>query len=245
MDLRLDGKRVLVTGGSRGIGRETALAFARSGALVATCYHSSRPDAETLARELKGLGDEHRVVRADLTVPSDVTELIGVCRDAFGGLDVVVNNAGVDGQASLEDLSAAEWARVLDLNLTGCHLVTQAALPLLGDGASVINLGASVALRGRPGSAHYTASKAAVAGLSRSQARELGPRGIRVNIVAPGVIISGPDDGPPQALAGRIRAMTALGRLGTPAEVASAVLFLASDLARYISGATLNVDGGI
>lgn len=245
MNLGLDTKRILITGGSRGIGKSIALAFARAGARVITCCREENEVAHTLTRELKELGDVNRVVRADVRVPEDVALLVETARRAFHGLDVVVNNAGIDGHSPIGDLSTSEWARVVDTNLTATYLITKAALPLLSEGGSVINLGASVALRGRPASAHYTASKAGVIGLTRSLCKELGPRGIRVNVVAPGVIETEPGAGLAAELRERIRGMTALGRLGTPDDVAGAVLFLASDASRYITGATLYVDGGM
>lgn len=245
MDLGLADRRVLVTGATRGIGRATALAFARAGARVVGCHRQAGEAADSLARDLKDLGDGHRVVQADVTDPEEVTRLLEACRETLGGLDVVVNNAGVDGHGEFDTLPAAEWARVLDVNITAYYLVVQAALPLLAEGASVVNVGASVATRGRPGSAHYTASKAAVVGLTRSLCKEFGGRGIRVNIVAPGVIETEPDAGLPPEIAGRLRAMTALGRLGAPEDVADPVLFLASDAARHITGTTLTVDGGV
>ncbi len=201
--------------------------------------------ADGLARELKELGDSHRVVQADVTTAAGAATLATACQETLGGLDVVVNNVGVDGQAHLAELTAQEWQRVIDANLTSCFLVTQAALPLLGEGGSIVNLGASVGLRGRAGAAHYGASKAALLGLTRSLAKELGGRGIRVNTVAPGVIETEPGAGPPPAVRARLSAMTALGRLGTSADVTAVVVFLASDASQYVTGVTINVDGGM
>jgi 3-oxoacyl-[acyl-carrier protein] reductase len=242
---RPTGRRVLVTGGTRGIGRVTTLAFARAGAHVLTCHRSASEAANSLVGALKEFGEQHRVVRADVTRPEHAAQLADACLDVLGGLDVVVNNVGVDGQGPIEELSRDEWCRVLDGNLTGCYLVTQATLPLLSDGASIVNVGASVALRGRVNGAHYCASKAAIIGFTRSLAKELGSRGIRVNTVAPGLVETEPDAGLLPPVVERIKGMTALGRLGTPEDVAGAVLFLASDASRYITGVTLNVDGGM
>lgn len=239
----LSGKRVLVTGGTKGIGRATALAFAGAGAHVVTCYHADEEAADGLRKEFACNG--HRVVRADVTDAAGVAALMDVCREAMDGLDVVVNNTGVDGQVAFDALTGDEWQRVLDANLTGTFLVTQQAIGLLPDGASIVNIGASVALRGRVNGAHYTATKAALIGLTRSLAKEFGGRGIRVNVVAPGLIETVPGAGLPPPVVDRIRGLTALGRLGTTADVTAAVLFLAGDDSRYITGTTLTVDGGM
>jgi len=237
---------MLITGASRGVGRATALAFARAGDSVLACHRgageSVAEDTKDLAGELDALGTGHRVVAADVTVAADVERLARECRP---GLDVLVNNVGVDGHRPLGELDEAEWHRVLDHNVTSAYLVTRGVLGLLGDGAAVVNIGASVALRGRPGGVHYSASKAALVGLTRALAKELGPAGIRVNTVAPGVLDDGAGGGPPPPVAARLLAMTALGRLCTPADVADAVLFLAGPGASCVTGETLNVDGGI
>lgn len=245
MDQGLSGKRVLVTGGTRGIGRATVLAFARAGARVVTCHHSAGEAAESLVKELNGIGGQHQVVRADVTDGTDVRKLVRICGEHLDGLDVLVNNVGVDGGIAFDQLDEAEWRRMFDHNVTTTYLVTHAALELLADGASVINVGSSVALRGRANGVHYTASKAALIGFCRALSKDLGPRGIRVNTVAPGLTETEPGAGLPPAAVERIAGMTALGRIGQPEDVAGAVLFLAGDTSRYISGATLNVDGGI
>ncbi|KNB49930.1 SDR family NAD(P)-dependent oxidoreductase [Streptomyces caatingaensis] len=260
MDQGLRGKRVLVTGGTKGIGRVTALAFADAGARVVVCHRADDEAAASLPRELKereargrgpegrgpeGLGGGHRVVRADVTVRADVERLADVVRAAAGGLDVLVNNVGVDGGAPFAEITDAEWHRLVDHNLTAPYLVTQAVLGLLADGASVVNVGSAAALRGRAGGTHYTATKAALIGFTRGLCKELGPRGIRVNTVAPGLTETEPGAGPPPHVLGRIVGMTALGRLCRPEDVAGAVLFLAGDTSRFVSGVTLNVDGGV
>jgi 3-oxoacyl-[acyl-carrier protein] reductase len=245
LDLRLDGQRALVTGGSRGIGRAITLALAEAGATVVACYRDDSEAADSLTRELKETGGSHQLIQADVRKTDDVAGLIEECRTRLGGLDVVVNNAGVDGQASFDELPFDEWRRVLDTNLTALYLVTQAALPLLSDHASVINIGSTAASRGLPGRVHYAATKAGVIGLTRSLCKELGPRGIRVNTVDPGVIETEPEAGLPPEQYNRLRALTPLGRLGRPEDVAGVVLFFASELSRYVSGINLNVDGGI
>jgi 3-oxoacyl-[acyl-carrier protein] reductase len=243
MRISLRGKRVLVTGGTRGIGRGIVTAFARAGADVVTCYRSEGEHVESLARELKELPGEQHLVRADVADAADVDRLLEECRVRLGGLDVVVNNAGVISHVPADRLDVEEFKRVLDTNLTAAFVVTQKALPLFGSSASVVNIGSRVATVGIPLRAHYTAAKAGLAGLTRSLCKELGPRGVRVNVVAPGVIATEAELSP-EVLA-KYESMTALRRLGRTDEIAGAVLFLASDLSSYITGETINVDGGI
>ncbi|GLW63953.1 hypothetical protein Arub01_21970 [Actinomadura rubrobrunea] len=237
------GRRVLVTGGTRGIGRAITLAFARAGATVLTCHRQDGPAVDSLVKELAETPGDHRVVKADLGKPADVDRLIGECRSHLGTLDVVVNNAGAISHVPFERLEVDEWRRVLDVNLTAAYLVVQKALPLLAAGASIINVGSKVAGVGLPLRAHYTASKAGLVGLTRSLCKELGPKGYRVNLVAPGPVETEEEVSPETRE--RYQRLTALGRLGQPADIAGAVLFLASDLGAWISGETLNVDGGI
>jgi NAD(P)-dependent dehydrogenase (short-subunit alcohol dehydrogenase family) len=237
----LRGKRALITGGTRGIGRATAIALARQGAWVtALGVHPSRA-AETLAVELKEFSDDNRVVFGNVV---DVVSIDGIA-ERTGALDIVVNNAGVVGDSSVSDMDLGEWQRVVDTNLTGMFVVTKAVLPHLRPGASIINVGSAVAAVGMPDRAHYIASKAGVHGLTRALCKELGPRDIRVNSVAPGIIETDQVAGLTAAQSARYANLAALGRLGTPADVADVVVFLASDLARFVNGVCLNVDGGI
>jgi 3-oxoacyl-[acyl-carrier protein] reductase len=237
------GKRVLVTGGTRGIGRAIVLAMARGGARIVTCARTPTQDAASLELQLKELNTGYRFVACDVTEPTDVERLADACRSYLGGLDVVVNNAGRDGETPLDELTEPMWREVLDADLTSVFLVTRGCLPLLAPGASVINISSGLALRGRAGRVHYTAAKAGVLGLSRTLCKELGPRGIRINVIAPGIIATEPGDEHPPAEV--IKHMTALGRPGAPEDVAAAAVYLASDAAGYVTGAVLNVDGGM
>jgi 3-oxoacyl-[acyl-carrier protein] reductase len=245
MNQELAGKRVLVTGGTRGIGRAIVRAFADGGAHVVTGYHSNDAAAADLTRELAGTGGKHQVIKADITVEAGAKTLVDAARDGLGGLDVLVNNLGADGQFSFEDLTLEEWRRVIDRNLTSLFLVTHAAFGLLADGGSIVNLSSSAALRGRGRGVHYTASKAAVIGFTRALAKDGGHRRIRVNAIAPGLTGTEGNAGLPATVVDRIVGMTALGRIAQPEDVAGVVLFLAGDSSRYISGVTINVDGGV
>jgi 3-oxoacyl-[acyl-carrier protein] reductase len=245
MPLGLESKRILLTGGTRGIGRATALELARAGARLVVCYRQDEQAAKELAAELAGVGDGHHVVQADVAEEAGVERLIELCRTELGGLDVLINNVGVDAMGEFSSVDPAEWKRVLDANLTSMFLVTRAALALLGEGASIVNISSALAYRGGPFRSHYSASKAGVLGLTRSLCKELGPRGIRVNVVAPGVVEKEPGAGLPPEIHRRFVGMTALGRLARPEEVAGAVLFLASDLSSAVTGVTLPVDGGV
>lgn len=244
MDYGLRDKTILVTGGTRGIGRAVVLAFARAGARVLTCHRTDGENAESLATELKEFGDRHLVVQADVTSAVDTRRLADTVRAELRRLDVLVNNVGVDGRAGFPALSEQEWHRVLDHNVTSAYLVTQAMLDVLADGSSIVTIGAAGALRGGVSGTHYTTSKAALIGLTRGLCKELGPRRIRVNTVAPGLTETVPGALPPPVVE-RVASMTALGRICRPEDVAGAVLFLAGDTSRYISGVTLNVDGGV
>ncbi|WP_344864800.1 SDR family NAD(P)-dependent oxidoreductase [Amycolatopsis ultiminotia] len=248
-DLDLTGRKALVTGGTRGIGRGVVLALARAGADVLTCYRQESEAVASLRRELKETGRDHHVVQADVAHPEAVTALVDRCRTEFGKLDVIVNNAATVSHIPHEKLPLEEWNRTLATNLTAVHLTIQSALPLLSAGSSVISVSSKSIEVGIPLRAHYTATKAALHGLNRSLAREHGSRGIRFNVLSLGMIATEAlADLPEERRAQFVEhytAKTSLGRLGTPADVAGAVLWLASDASRYVSGAIIPVDGGI
>jgi 3-oxoacyl-[acyl-carrier protein] reductase len=245
MSPQLTGRRVLVTGGTKGTGRAVVLALARAGASVVTCSRHDDEDARSLSAELAATGGPHLVLRADVTDPEDTGRLAGACRDRFGALDALVAAVGAIGHVPFAALPAAQWRRVTDANLTSCFLTIQGALPLLADGSSVVAIGSRAAAAGAAQRAHYTAAKAALAGLTRSLARELGPRGIRVNLLAPAIIEKAETAQLLGAQLDRFREQTALRRLAVPADLADVALFLVSDQSRYVSGQTISVDGGI
>jgi 3-oxoacyl-[acyl-carrier protein] reductase len=245
MSTEIKGKRVLVTGGTRGIGRAIVTAFAAEGATVHTCGRAEGPSLAALRADLAELDEAHAVHAADVADPRQCRELVGKTVDALGGIDVVVNNAGVVSHHTIDELAGDEWQRVMDTNLRGTFEVIRAAAPAMGDGGSIVNIGSAVANVGMVARAHYTASKAAVYGLTRSLCKELGPRGIRLNMVAPGIIETDQAAGMTPEVRKRYEALAALGRLGTPRDVADVVVFLAGDGARFVTGQSIVVDGGI
>ncbi|MFI0411608.1 SDR family oxidoreductase [Actinomadura sp. 3N508] len=246
-DRQFASRRVLVTGGTRGIGRGIVLALARAGADVATCYRSPGESVAALESELAKTPGRHLVKQADASVENEVDELVSACEANFGGLDAVVNNAARFAPKPYTEIDAAEWATTLQAGLSAAHLVTRRALPLLKEGSSVVNIGATAAFIGWPNLVHYTASKAGLVGMTRSLARELGPQGIRVNTLSPGRTATEALDSLPAEIAEKQRetfaSFTALGRLGTVEDIADAVLFLISDHAAYITGQNIHVDG--
>jgi 3-oxoacyl-[acyl-carrier protein] reductase len=245
LDLGLEGKRALVTGGSRGIGRSIVLGLAQSGATVAACYNRESEDVERLRGELAQIPGESYLTQANVADAASVQAFVAEANARLGGLDIVINNAGVVSHAMIEQLELEEWHRVLDTNLTAVFLVAKAALPLMGEGGSIVNITSAVAMRGMPGRTHYISSKAGLIGLTRALCKEVGRRGIRVNALAPGIIETDQTSDLDEAGRARYSGLAALNRLGGPEEIASVALFLASDRASFVSGVTLNVDGGI
>jgi 3-oxoacyl-[acyl-carrier protein] reductase len=219
------------------------LAFAHAGATVVTCYRQPGDTVDSLVKELAQTDAAHQVIQADVAREADVDRLISESRTHCGALDVIVNNAGTISHVPFAELDLREWQRVVDGNLTTAYQVVRTALPVLSPGSSIINVGSRVATVGLPLRAHYTTAKAGLIGLTRSLAKELGPQGHRVNLVAPGPVET--EEEIPAQTREQYARRIALGRLGRPDEIAAAVLFLASDLSSFITGETLNVDGGI
>ncbi|GAB3969225.1 SDR family NAD(P)-dependent oxidoreductase [Actinoallomurus acanthiterrae] len=245
MDFELKGKHAILTGGSRGIGRATVLALARQGVTVTTCHVRDSDDVGSLADELTGLGADHLIVRCDVAEEAQVERLVDQAYERFGPVDLLVNNAGVISHLPLDHLGPEEWRRVVDTNLTGMYHTIRKALPRFAPGASVVNITSAVARHGMPAAAHYVASKAAVMGLTRALCKEFGPRGVRINAIASGLIETDQMGAVSDEGRAKYHEMIPLGRIGRPEEIAQTVLFLASGAASYITGATLDVDGGI
>ncbi len=241
-DKDLLGKAALVTGGSRGIGAATALRLAREGADVAVTYVNGKEAAEEVVRAVEGLGRRAVAVRADAGDPEDAVGAVAAAARELGGLDVLVNNAGVGLLGPVETLTPADVDRVLAVNVRGVFLTSRAAVAVMPRGGRIITVGTCMTRRvPGPGGTLYAMSKSALVGLTKALARELGERGITANIVHPGPIDTdmNPADGP---YAPGQAAMTALGRFGTAEEVAETIAHLAG--ASYVTGAEFSVDGG-
>lgn len=245
MDIDLSGKSAIVTGGSRGIGRAVALAFARNGASVVACYINETDSVRALGEELAGLEPRSYVGRVDVSDEASVKELVGEAAQRFGKIDVLVNNAGAVSHQTIAEMDLDEWRRVIDTNLTSMYLMTRAALEHMPKGGSIVNIGSGVGMAGLAKRTHYGASKAGVVGFTRSLCKELGPQGIRANTVNPGIIETDQTSHLTPEQRALYERLASLGRLGESDDIANVVLFLASDLAGYVTGATIAVDGGI
>lgn len=242
--LALGGRVALVTGSGSGHGRSIARRLAEAGAAVVVHHRTSDRGALEVVDAIQASGGRAVALQADLTEGEEVNGLFNAGVEALGRLDIVINNAGAYPLAPLGDMSEDEWDAVLAANLKSVHLCTQAAARRMPQGGAIVNVASVEALQPMPMHAHYDAAKAGVLMHTRAAALELGPRGIRVNAVSPGLIERpGIEEAWPEGVEGWLRVVP-LGRLGTAGDVADACLFLASDGARWITGANLVVDGG-
>ena len=242
----LAGKVILVTGGSRGIGAEVVRRFSSFGSRLVIGYRSDHEAADKLVSELAGMGSDSIAVKADVADPDAVKSLVRSAVERFGAIDVLVNCAAVGPYRPLGDMDAPFIRNILDTNVMGTVLMAQEVLPhMTSPGGRIVNFASALAYRPIPTSSLYSASKAAVVTLTQAFAKELGPKGITVNAVAPGVIAT---DMTTKILAERgdqILAMTPLARIGQPDDIAGIVTFLASSEAGWITGRTIIADGGV
>lgn len=243
----LSGKTALVTGASQGIGAEVARLLHKAGADVFLNYpgQSSQNDADLVCGALNEVRPESAfAIEADIRAPAGVAAMMATVQKRKGGLDVLVNNAGILRDRTVANMTEEEWQAVLDVNLTGVFHGCKYGLEVLRDGGCIVNVGSLSAEAGFVGQANYAAAKSGVQALTRVLSRECARRAIRVNAVAPGLIDTAMAATIPENIRARMASTIPAGRLGRPEEVASAILFLCSPLASYLTGETLRVDGG-
>ena len=250
MSQRLTGKVAVVTGASKGIGAAIAKHLADEGAAVVVNYASSKQGAERVVGEITKKGGKAIAVQADVAKAADIQRLFAEAKKAFGRLDILVNNAGIYEFAPLEAVTPQHFHKLFDLNVLGLILTTQEAVKHFGrDGGSIINISSVVSTTGVPTSSVYSATKAAVDAVTRSLAKELGPRGIRVNAINPGMVET--EGTTSQGITAgesefrrQVEAQTPLGRIGRPQDIAPAAVFLASSDSAWVTGETFYISGG-
>ncbi|MFA6001756.1 MAG: 3-oxoacyl-[acyl-carrier-protein] reductase [Thermoleophilia bacterium] len=243
----LAGQVALVTGGARGIGRATVIALAGAGASVAINYQHSQEAAQVVAESIRSKGGKLTTVQGDVADPAQVKAMIKQAEADLGQISILVNNAGITRDTLTMRMSEEDFDIVIATSLKGAFLCSKAVARgmMKARGGSIINVSSVIGRRGNPGQANYAAAKAGLIGFTKSLARELGPRGVRVNAVAPGYVITDMTSELPSEKKDKILENTPLGRLATPEEIASVIAFLASPAAGYITGAVIPIDGGM
>ncbi len=244
---RIKGKRVLVTGSSDGIGKAIAIRLANEGADVVINYRSNSDSAQKIVSEIVALGSKSTAIMADVSDSNQVNGLIKSAIDFMGGIDILINNAGVTRDNLILRMSEDDWDFVIDSNLKSAFLCTKAVLPqmLKQRSGRIVNISSIVGLNGNPGQANYTSSKAGLIGLTKTTAKEVASRSITVNAIAPGFIVTKMVEGLSPEVLKEIEKRVALGRLGNTEDVAGTVAFLVSEDASYITGQVISVDGGL
>ncbi|MFD1204116.1 MULTISPECIES: 3-oxoacyl-[acyl-carrier-protein] reductase [Sporosarcina] len=244
---RFEGKSAIVTGASRGIGREIAILLGKEGAKVAVNYSGSKEKAEEVVELIKQSGGEAFAIQANVSDAEQVKQMIDETLKSFGSIDMLVNNAGITRDNLLMRMKEDEWDDVMNINLKGVFLCTKAVTRQMMKqrAGKIVNLASIVGVTGNPGQANYVAAKAGVIGLTKTTAKELATRNITVNAVAPGFITTDMTDALPEDIKEQMLGSIPLGKLGSAEDVAGAVAFLLSDDANYITGQTIHVDGGM
>ncbi|HNZ53600.1 MAG TPA: 3-oxoacyl-[acyl-carrier-protein] reductase [bacterium] len=245
--MTLKGKTAVVTGGYRGIGKAIAIKLASMGANVVINGIGAPETADDTVNELKSFGVEAQAVSANVTVEEEVNGMIAKVIEKFGHIDILVNNAGITRDGLLMKMKESDWQSVLDVNLKGVFLCTKAVVrPMMQQkGGSIVNITSVVGITGNAGQANYSASKAGVIGFTKSIAKEIGSKGVRVNAVAPGFINTKMTEALPEEVKKAYMANIPLKRYGEPEEIAEVVAFLCEDRSRYMTGQVLKVDGGM
>lgn len=243
----LKNRVAVVTGAGRGIGRAIALELARAGAQVVVNFAGHADQAEKTVNMIRDLGGEAIAAQADVSQAEDVERLIRTAVDTYGKVDILVNNAGIARDNLLLRMKETEWDAVLNTNLKGVFLCSKAVSKgmMKQRSGAIVNISSVVGVTGNAGQANYAAAKAGIIGFSKSMAKELAPRGIRVNVVAPGYISTDMTESLSEEVKLQIQQGIPLGRVGSPEEIAQAVLFLVSPASSYITGQVLSVNGGM
>lgn len=243
----LKGKTAVITGGVRGIGKAIAKTFCENGADVVLCYRSNDEEAQKTVDELKAFGTQVMLLKGDVADPETAVKAAAMVKETFGKVDILVNNAGITNDKLMMRMGAEDFTKVIDANLNGAFYMMKelSSLMIKKRTGVIINMASVSGVKGNPAQVNYSASKAGIIGMTKSAAKELGRRGIRVNAIAPGFIetdmTSVLTEEQKEAAAKNI----VLGRMGQPEDIANAALFLASDMGAYVTGQVLSVDGGI